>query len=260
VLEQFFAPRLGQDLDVASLPEAERAALALELCESFGRALDRDPFLGHLPYDRRACLAFTGRERLTRFLAALPPTRILEQERKMNARLALGGHEVLLRGQPDRLDLRQDPDGDRLLLLDYKTGKVPRPASGFWEDEDLFEDLAAWDPAGDPDPELLARLAKSAGSVQLPAYLLLLGAARPELPEVLQAGWVELADRGAEAPLFPERLSLAERRALLTGRIPDLLGFLIRHLLGCTSFVAVRGPGCRFCDMSGPCGAPEASP
>ena len=259
VLEQFFAPRLGQDLDFASLPEAERAALSLELGESFGRALDQDPFLGHLAYDRRACLAFTGRERLARFLAALPPTRILEQEEKMSARLALGGHEILLRGQPDRLDLRQDPDGNRLLLLDYKTGKVPRPATGFWEDDELFEELADCDPARDPDPELLARLAKSAGSVQLPAYLLLLEAARPELPEVLQAGWVELADKGAEATLFPERLSLAERRALLTGRIPDLLGFLIRHLLGCTSFVAVRGPGCRFCDMGGPCGAPEAS-
>ena len=74
---------------------------------------------------------------------------------------------------------------------------------------------------------------------------------------MLQAAWVELADKGVEAPLFAEKLSLAERRDILTGRIPALLAFLLRHMLGCTRFVPVRGPGCRWCEMSGPCGAPQ---
>lgn len=256
VLEEFFTPLMDRPLDLAALPAAERAALARQLAEIFDRHFEEEDFFRHLPHDRRACLAFTGRERLARCLDNLPPTRVIRVETELKTELSCGDLAVTFQGRADRLDLREEG----AVLLDYKTGRVRKPAPGFWEDGDLWEELAAWTPQthGDADGEadLLARLAAGVGSVQLPAYLLLCRQNPPgEGREVLQAAWVELADKGAEVPLFPARLPLAERREIVGGRVPALLDFLLRHLLGCTRFVPAAGPGCAYCEYRGPCGA-----
>jgi hypothetical protein len=174
-----------------------------------------------------------------------------------------------------------------IVLLDYKTGRIPFVSRDLWEDRRLWKRMEQWQPgpcrAGEPDP-LLAELSGRMESLQLPFYLLLYflasaqgtlspledGSASLALPP-LDARWIDLGDTGREISLFPKNFSLEQRRQAVEQQIPSLLHFLLRHMLESPVFAPCPGKHCdwcfsaKLCTLSGaptlpPAGAPPLQP
>ncbi|MDL2317237.1 PD-(D/E)XK nuclease family protein, partial [Desulfovibrio sp. OttesenSCG-928-A18] len=131
-----------------------------------------------------------------------------------------------------------------------------------------------------PDP-LLQAVYKRLESVQLPLYLLLLkqqlavdpdgaaaeGGAVPGFSAGKDAGgmalsayapgpggtldlnacWVALASDGKELPLFGEELPREKRAGILEDQVPELLRFLLRHMLGSPEYKCKPGVYCDWC-------------
>ena len=189
---------------------------------------------------------------VARYLAlakAMPRTTPLALETDLRASLDLNGTPRLLTGRIDRLDRR----GDGAVILDYKTGSLTWHKTPPWDDEAFFAKLLGW--RGEDDGhELLAETARRVGSVQLPLYCWLQAATAGELP--VDAAFVELRAAGAEKPLFGSRVDPAVREEAITRQIPQLLGFILRHLIACDAFAPrPEDRRCAFCDFRPACGA-----
>ncbi len=251
VLRDFFAPRLGTPIigeDFSA--DALRDALEHELTTC--------AFSLQLPYDARVALLAAARERLSRFLANMPATTVVELEREVRMTVTVpgasaedgeGGEElsVELKGTIDRVDLR--PGGN--MVLDYKTGNVQAKGGAPWLDTELFMRVAAT-PPGTPEAEdLLRELSESGLDAQLPLYLLLLESQGGFAAH--NAAWVELKKSGEEKPLFGDDVDDEERREVIGNRVPALLNFVLRHMLAAPELVARPGRRCDWCDYKGPC-------
>ena len=244
VLDHALRPFLHGEIGPQTLaPEALAAA--------FQERLAGAAFFRNMPWRRRQALARVGSERMRRFAGTLPPGRLLALEADYPAHLATGTGGRSLFGRLDRVDQR--PDG--AWVLDYKTGSPRLPGVGFWTNADLWGRLEAWTPQGGDDA-LLADLAEAVQSVQLPLYLHIWSANRPE--PVANAAVVELRKSGEEVPLFPtgktpEGLPEQVARDLA----PRLAAFLLRHLEESETFAARTGPHCAWCAYGYACPAPE---
>ncbi|EPR39358.1 hypothetical protein dsx2_3411 [Desulfovibrio sp. X2] len=239
VLSDFLAPYAGHETNLAALPGEE-------LAERFSYALRTEPFFQSMPLDARIVLDRTGRSRLKNFLAGQPHTTILALEERFETRLPFAGEEIALSGIVDRLDRR----GGRLVVVDYKTGRVQKAKMALWDDAALWQACAEWSPGGD-DP--LPRLAGPLGSLQLPMYMTLCWGREGEAPA--DAAWVELADQGAEIAYFPRNFGQEERDRVIRELTPALLRFLLHHMEHAPTFEPVPQDACRYCDVRGPCGA-----
>jgi len=231
VLNEFFHPHLGRRLDISSLDPRP-------LQELFAERLQAEEFYRQMPYDMRRGLMASGRARLARFIAQGGDTTITALEKRHQARLDMDGTALTVHGFFDRVDLR--PDGH--VILDYKTGAVLAPAQSLWEDAEFWQWIGSWSP-GDEDP--LARLAGRLHSVQLPLYAWLFLQDGGRAPH--NAAWVELRDQGQERPLFGEKVDEEVRERVVREAAPALVGFLVRHMLGCERFEARPGPRCAHC-------------
>lgn len=274
VLRQGYAPLLERALPGgdALAEELRDDLLALYYSSSSFAALMRS-----LPADSAAMLVEAGKKRLTDYLKRQPPTRVMAVETPFTVTFTQGGGRWSLTGTADRIDQRCDPEGaaspfagtQGLIILDYKTGRVPLTAFSLWENEGLWRRMASWAPgaAGEENsPSILAELAGLLESVQLPLYLLLRELAvssgkaggRGESPPALDAAFVALAQGGEEIPLFAPALGLAERRKIIENRIPDLVFFLISHMSACTRLAPHPGKHCDWCSCSKLCMLPSA--
>lgn len=245
VLADFLAPHVGRRIDL-SLLDAEA------LAGRFQRELEQSPFFGQMPFDLREVLKEAGKLRLRRFLARQGVTTIRRLEVELKARVAVGRPEVesvLVTGRIDRIDEREQG----LVILDYKTGSVARPGRGFFEDEETWAAMDACDPAADPQPELLARIFADSAGVQLPLYLHLYAQESGTMPA--DACFVELAKDGEEHFLFGPDADPEFKRAAILERTPEMVRFLVRHMLEARAFTPIRGRTCEFCDYKLPCGA-----
>ena len=274
----------------APLPGGEELAVALgeELTDSL-YASPAFAALGRtLPADSFAMLGCAGRERLSRYLEHQPPSAVLALERPLAAPFVWKDLVCALTGKADRIDLRPfpaDAEGDGeddtpartadkdktpgktvpgIVILDYKTGGLPHMAPGLWDNQKIWRRMRNWRP-GPEDALLLRDLARIMASVQLPLYLLLhslspeqslpagaLAADGRRIP-ALDAAWVALGQNGEEKTLFPRNFSFARRVAVVENDIPELLYFLLRHMLESRELLPHPGEHCDWCSCAKLC-------
>ena len=268
------------------------AALGEELTESL-YASPAFAALGRtLPADSFAMLGCAGKERLGRYLEHQPPSAVLALERPLAAPFVRKDLVCALTGKADRIDMRLFPanaapdEGDGALtrtagkdetpgrtvpgvvILDYKTGGLPHVAPGLWDNREMWRRMRNWRPGPDDAPgdaSLLRDLARIMTSVQLPLYLLLhslspaqslpagaLDADGRRIP-ALDAAWVALGQNGEEKTLFPQNFPLARRLAAVENDIPELLHFLLRHMLESHELLPHPGEHCDWCSCAKLC-------
>lgn len=237
VLRDCFLPWKGRTVTPANMDPAPILA-------DFETALRQSDFFEQLPFDTRAALLRTGRFRLARFLESQEPATLIGLETSMETSLRADGLTIPFKGQLDRIEKREDG----IHVLDYKTGQGGLPTKGFWEDMDLWERLA--DP--EDDTALLADLARSVVSVQLPAYCHLYAANHDLRPH--DAGLVLMGRNGDIKWLFGSKWTEEERDEAVLSMTPRLLNFLVNHMLGAEEFRATPGRTCQWCDFKGTCG------
>jgi hypothetical protein len=155
-----------------------------------------------------------------------------------------------------------------IIILDYKTGTLPFVFPSLWEEQDLWQRMQQWrpGPAGAPDDAFLLRdLSLRMESVQLPMYLLMLSltpetsllpgilpAKNRRIP-VLDAAWIALGEDGEEKTLFPKHFSVSRRVQIIESMIPDLLHFLLRHMLENHEALPHPGKHCDWCSCVNLC-------
>lgn len=243
VLQEFFGQRRNVLLHRGNLDPAALEQLYLEHLR--GSDLARS-----IPLDQRLMLQKTGPILLRQYLEQMPETTVLETEFDLNATLPLAGREVLLTGRADRLDQR---DGE-FWVLDYKTGSTRAPRRSLWGHGALLERLRLW-PRCEAPETLLRELATELQSVQLPCYCLLFQRGRDIMPG--NAALVGLKDKGKETALFSDKQPPEERQAIIETLVPELLDFLLRHLLESPVFAPLdpeaAAPQCAWCDYAACC-------
>ncbi|MDR2696795.1 MAG: PD-(D/E)XK nuclease family protein [Deltaproteobacteria bacterium] len=202
-----------------------------------------------LPPDSYYMLELAGPERLRRFLESQPDAACivaLEKTCRREMTHPWGGH--MLTGTVDRVDIRTDG----ALILEYKTGSLPRLDPDVWEDAPFWQRLENWDggPDGDPLPEIFERLP----DVQLPCYLHLCGQDDLVPPDAgYNAAWVALREDGAERPLFRESLRGEARARLMREQLPLLFGSIVRHMECSPIFQPREGGHCAWCPYGNLC-------
>ena len=249
VLHEAYAPWEGKTIPPGALTAASLGTI-------FARHLAASALPQSLPPESAAMLGLAGPERLRRYLAAQPETTaIVSLEREVLAPLRHGDVSATLRGRLDRVDRR--PEG--LVVLDYKTGSVRKPARGFWEESPFWESLRDWletpetaEYFTERGDALLQELGSLCPSLQLACYLHLCGVSCPG-EDIFDAAWVELRDNGAEVPIFDPGMDRQARQEALTGQIPALLSFVIRHMLSARSFNPLEGAHCGWCSHKNLC-------
>lgn len=252
VLQDFYQERLGQNLPAGKdMPPS----IFDELAETFAAHLAHEDLETRLPADVYAMLSASGKIRLERYLKGQPGTRVLSLEKKLTAPFeffAMPGQRFTLTGTLDRLDMREGGP----VIIDYKTGKsIPGINGKVWADTPFWERLSAWTPeqqngADGPDP-LLIELARHFDSVQLPLYMLLYSLSYNE--DAANAAWVHLADDGREVSLFDKKMKDSELASTIALRIPELTGFILRHMSLCRNFTPQPGPHCDWCSVKASC-------
>ncbi|MDR2800579.1 MAG: PD-(D/E)XK nuclease family protein [Desulfovibrio sp.] len=265
-LHDFYLERLNRPLDAGRAWSGKDRAL---LRKSFFSSPAYAELAQSLPADSAAMLVAAAKSRMDAYVDGQPPTKVLAVEcpllvsfKAPGATLPPGG-VFSLAGRADRLDRRADTGKqDSVLILDYKTGRLPALSEEIWADEPLWKRLDDWEPGGE-EGSLLAELAENLQSVQLPFYLLLYFLAgrqdalpaplsAPRLP-ALNAAWIELADTGKEKFLFPENFSQEEIHGIVENRLPKLLDFLLRHMLTSTRLMPFPGRHCDWCSAQKMC-------
>jgi ATP-dependent helicase/nuclease subunit B len=254
ILKEYFSPYINRPIQPENL---DKNALQ----DLFSTRLAESELFGQLPFDQRLLLEKTGRYRLGRLLAAMPPTTIIGLEEPCEARVAVTMDDanraaspdalpdVLINGRLDRIDLRQD--GPR--ILDYKTGGMKNAASGFWQDTALWSDICDWryfdeEAAND----LLLLVAQGVNSVQLPCYLHLYRE-RAANGKALQAAYVALREDGEEFALFSDKMDSAQRNDAVEHQIPELIGFLVGRLVASQTFSPRPDRQCDYCPYRHAC-------
>jgi len=246
VLRAYFEPHLGHVITGADC-DADDLVAALE------QDMTACAYSLQLPYDTQVALLAAARERLSRFLANMPRTTVIKLEHSLTTEIsfrqpgAANDTVLTLTGKIDRVDERLDGH----TVLDYKTGSVKAKGGAPWLDTELFTRLSQATP-GAPDAEaLLAELSESGIDAQLPLYLHLLDRQGGYIPH--NAAWVELKSKGEEKPLFGPDVDVIERNQVIRERVPQLLRFLLEHMLAAPELPARFGKRCQWCDYKGPC-------
>jgi hypothetical protein len=283
VFARYYAPKLGR---VLSRQEQSHT----ELLDCFRRVMRESAIPDTFPQDALVWLRRKTPGQLRKYLEQQPErTRIIALEADADAVIRIGEDtEFKLNGRLDRIDertvaeaeiIRADetleerletktrPDQTGLIVLDYKTGKVLPPQSGFWNDSLLWKNIkSALKQPGENDPELFPRIADGLNNnIQLPLYLFLLRHGRLKIPggnargnithtkNVLNAAWVELRDEGKERFLLPETLTTDETAEILDQKIPALLAFVLGSIKNSREFMPRRNGHCGYCPYAALC-------
>jgi hypothetical protein len=199
-----------------------------------------------MPLDQRMAVERAGVVRLGKFLEnSKQPTTILGLERKYRTTLSTEVGDFVLGGRMDRVDRREDGDH----VLDYKTGSPPSSKDGFLENDILLARLREWRPGEDPDA--IRDLSEAAGSIQLPVYLYVY--ARGAEAEPANAAWVALKDKGDEKRLFRDEVSAERRHRAVHEATPEVVSFIIKHMVTAGRLSALPGKHCEWCPFKGGC-------
>lgn len=224
MLERLYSGQVGRRVT----PETFRDADLAELLESCLVELGGDV---SLPPESRIMLQLAAPYRLKTYLSGQPESVIVALEQKLSAELPLWGRSFRFGGKADRIDRRENA----LYLVDYKTGRLHPPDTLLWNEEEFWQELDAFRvraEAGGTEADealpLLAVVRERLRSLQLPCYLVMLAAMRPG-ERVENACLVELADKGAEYPLFSGPWEDADYDRARQ-RCERLLGLMLWHM------------------------------
>lgn len=221
--------------------------------EELAKRMDEYDLKNKLPMSSWLYFQIVAPQKLKKFFEGQPESAIiLGLEKKIKAELSARGEPLKFQGRIDRIDLR---DG-KIHILDYKTGHIPKCETDLWRDAAFFDELkkyarpdAVMDPRAD---EALVELKERIGSLQLPAYIMMLK--QSNIGEIGDAAFVDLADTGKEIALF-ENLS-DEEKELAIEHCETALAFVARHLLNSLKYEAREGVSCDWCDYKGGCKIP----
>ncbi len=253
VLQQAYTPWIGKEVP-------QNALTAQGLAELFEHALCNSAVEQTLPPQSLMLLRMAAPVRLKRFLEAqaeqAPETEIVALERDMLAPVkGQDQPQFHIKGKLDRVDSRVRSQGgeheEGLVVLDYKTGRLPRVNSKVWEDMDLWTALSLWQPSATNTHEVLELVAEAFSSVQLPCYIYMCQQLFEE--DVLDAALVDLGNSGKEVYLLGEKMEMDTRADIVSERIPQLLTFIIQHLATAEEFPAREGNHCTYCPYGALC-------
>lgn len=232
-----------------------------ELKEGIFSSPDFARLTATLPADSAAMLSCAAKKRLEDYLRLQPPSIVVALEKKFTIPFICEGQELSLTGKADRIDIRpfkaeDSSAGKGLVILDYKTGRLPLMDRSIWLDDSFWERIENWHPNArgssfnSVDP-LLEELASRMQSVQLPFYLLLASrntdeVGTHELP-VYDAAWVDLARQGEEFFVFPKKFSTEQRVKAVEKHCFLLVDFLVCNILKNSCFAPRPGAHCHWC-------------
>ncbi len=253
VLQKAYTPWLGKKL--------LHGAVGKDLLqEIFTECYDTNDEVQALPQQSRMLLRMAAPVRFARYAQAqneqAQDTEIMALEQDMVAEISgRFGQSFYLKGIMDRVDLRhkQYEDGAQqgLMVLDYKTGRVPENNTKVWEDMELWTAIALWTPQAKNSTEVLEQVAKAFHSVQLPCYIYMCG--KSYAAPVLDAGYVDMGDTGEEVYLLGEVKDNETRAHIIEERVPQLISFLLDHMYTAQSFAPNPGKGCKYCPYGALC-------
>lgn len=243
VLENLLKPFVDKDA-------RPRDMSADAIDEELRKQMDEYDLKNKLPMSTWLYFQIVAPQKLKKFFEEQPENvKILDLEKKIKADLNAKGESLKFQGRIDRLDLREG----KIHILDYKTGHIPQFEKDIWRDAEFFEELkkytrsdAEMDQRAD---EILAELKERLGSLQLPAYIMMLK--ETNYGEIGDAAFVDLADTGKEIALF-ENLS-DEEKEIAIEYCETALAFVARHLLNSLKYEAREGALCDWCDYKGSC-------
>ncbi|MDR2488568.1 MAG: PD-(D/E)XK nuclease family protein [Desulfovibrio sp.] len=258
------------------LPGGEELAASLgpELIDILYNSPRFSALARSLPADAFIMLGCAGETRLRRYLELQGPSTVLALEYPLSASFSRNGLLCTLTGKADRIDMRAFPADEPghaaqgIVILDYKTGRLPDHSPSFWEDRDLWRRLRGEEygehGASDSGP-LLREISRRLVNMQLPLYLFLYSlCSEISLPKgamtaegkkipVHDAAWVALGESGEEKTLFPPHFSRSLRTEIVEKHVPDLLYFLLRHMLESQEMLPHPGPYCGWCSCAKLC-------
>lgn len=272
ILKEFFSPFVGRQLSRSDLDPNKLKSL-------YRDGLRKTSFFRQIGPDLALILEKTGEIRLERFLNELPsgsanslsnelqnpdtPSAgglfILALEKKLTENINYENNLLRLQGNVDRIDRRKD----EILIIDYKTGKTKASDYQGWQNKELFDCLATWeDPEGgavqDVEDPLFLQLRASIKSVQLPLYLFLLLECedfQPISAEKINGTYVNLGEDGKESLFFPAKTIPETKREIISTHLPELLNFILTHMLYTDSFIPTPGNQCAHCFARKACAA-----
>ncbi len=253
VLHQVFRPWIGKEVPAGAIS-------AEHMCQLFEEALAQSTVLQTLPSASLMLLRMAAPVRLQRFLEAqaeqAADTEIVALEEKLVTPLVgLFEQTFHITGQLDRVDTRLRNYGDDreegLVVLDYKTGRLPRVSAKVWQDTHLWEAIGLWSHTAENSAEVLGLVADAFSSVQLPCYIYMCQQEYGE--DVLDAALVDLGHSGKEMYLLGDKIPMDTRADIVDVRVPQLLTFLLNHMYTAASFPPREGAHCDYCPYGALC-------
>ena len=233
VLRGYFTERLNTPI------QADEASFQT-LRETFLQELANSDIFKTLPADDRIMLE-EATPPILRLILENHKGRIPRHvEEHFRAGLEVDGVTYSLGGCIDRVD----EDSHGLIVLDFKTGHIPLINNTVWEDNALWERLAAWTPNSESD-DPINDVAEAFASVQLPAYIHMMQN-QTDKP-VYDATYVPLRTGAKENALWGGKFPDDARVRAITEQIPLLFTFLLRHMSNVVSFSPKPGKNCDWC-------------
>ncbi len=253
VLQKAYTPWLGKEMP--------QEAVSLELLqEIFEQCYEDNAEVQALPQQSRMLLRMAAPVRFARFLKAQEEqaleTEIIALEQEIMAPVPGRFEQTFyLTGIMDRVDMRlkqyKDDREEGLVVLDYKTGRLPRINAKVWNDMELWTAISLWEPTAQNSAEVLQQVAEAFTSVQLPCYIYMCGQSFDEL--ILDAGLVDMGSSGKEVYLLGDKISMEDRAHIVEDRIPQLIKFLLDHMYTAESFAPREGKHCDYCPYGALC-------
>ncbi len=208
-----------------------------------------------LPPDSLMMLQIAAPLRLKWFLQNQPElTHILALEKTLHAPVTSlhpsnANQVFMLKGILDRIDLRNFSGKKQAIILDYKTGKLPKIKRDIWEDDTFWHDIKLC--TKDNANTLLMSISENFSSLQLPCYIQL--CAHNYKYPIFDASWVNLAESGKEFALLGDDLEEDLRHTIITECIPQLLSFVLNHMSMAQTFAPCESNNCQFCSYHALC-------
>ena len=231
LLHQYFSSRIGH-------PVAADSKARGDLREMFFSEFATHELHGTLPFDDRIMLEEAGPYLLESILENHAGRIPLYLEKEFQTDIFVDGERRILAGCIDRVD---SIDG-LFHVLDYKTGRVPLLDKEVWYDDAFWQTLSLWKPAD--GNEALDLTAKRFASIQLPAYMLMVGNAGQTVHD---AAYVPLQEGKEDVWLLGPDMKAAERKEITENKIHLLFSFLLRHIAAAEEFSPRPGENCGWC-------------
>ncbi|MBQ7607388.1 MAG: PD-(D/E)XK nuclease family protein [Desulfovibrionaceae bacterium] len=246
LLKDLCTPYIGQAFSKNTIAQAAIEAL-------FDKKLaNEEASFANMPTINYLVLKTSTKTLLGKYFASLGDTKILALEKRFYSTVTVGSRPYLIYGTLDRIDRRKE----QLIVLDYKTSSLKKPAHDIWGDREFFtaiDDAVAGRAEIEDLVPLIEKLREYLPSIQLPFYMVLsLNSCQDEYKSVpSNAALIELATGGKEYPLFPDKCTLSdlERQTYCQ----SILSLLLYTLSKTKSFEAVQSDECQFCQYADLC-------